>query len=285
MEIEQLLIPTDFSETARNATDYALAFFSGSGCAVHFLNTYTPDFVHSRVMAVTHQTAYEEDQMERFSRDGLEHLVHRYSRSALGKGFHFTTTSSFNLLTEEIRQQVGLRGIDLIVSGTSGASGLKEVFLGSNTVRMLRVAAETPVLVVPREARFKKIRRVGFVTDFNRPYTVPQLEWVHEIVSRFSAQLEIMHIGRPEYQTDLQGFHRKQLLLELDSLKPNMCWIAPEAGKTQVIERYIADSGLDLLIMVRNEHSALEELLREPVVKRVAFHTQVPMLVLPPANL
>ncbi|MDG1571111.1 universal stress protein [Robiginitalea sp. M366] len=285
MEIHELLIPTDFSDTARNATDYALAFFAGTPCTIHFLNTYTPDFVNSRVMAVTYNANYGEDRMERSSREGLEQLVDTLSRQSHGQGFQYTTTSSFNLLTEEIRQQVSLRGIDMIVSGTSGASGLKEVFLGSNTVRMLRVANQTPVLVVPREARFRGIPKIGFVTDFNRPYTVRQLEWLHATVTRFEAGLEVMHIGRPDTQTELQSFHRKQLLLELDALDPHLCWLPPEAGKAQLIERYIRDSGIKLLVMVRNERSTLEELLREPVVKRVAFHTPVPMLVLPPASL
>lgn len=283
MEIEHLLIPTDFSDTARNATEYALGFFREAPCTVHFLNTYTPDFVHSRVMAVAQNSPFEEDQMERFSLDGLEHLVDELNQDDAAARFTFTTTASFNLLTEEIRQQVELRQIDLIVSGTSGASGLREVFLGSNTVRMLRAASDTPVLAVPREAEFRIPRKIGFVTDFNRPYSVRQLELLFYFAERFGSELEVMHIGKPEYQSDLQDFHRDRLFQELDTLQPTLCWMAPEAAKSQVIENYITDSGVDLLVMVRNEHSPLEELLREPVVKRVAFHTRVPLLVLPPA--
>ena len=50
-------------------------------------------------------------------------------------------------------------GIDLIVMSTLGASGWKEVFVGSNTERVIRHAT-CPVLVIPDGVHELKIRRV-----------------------------------------------------------------------------------------------------------------------------
>ncbi len=283
--MERILIPTDFSRAAGNATDYALSFFKGCGCTFQFLNTYTPDFINSRVMAVTPITGMEEDHMQRRSEEGLQYLVERLERDFPDSGNTYETISSFSLLPEEIRERVALGQTDLIVSGTTGATGLKEVFMGSNTVRILRAASTCPVLVVPEDSAFKEPERIGFATDFTRPFTGAQLDLIHFFVTRFQSELHIVHIGTEDALNSLQQFHKKELFLELELLNPKIQWVGPETSKVSDLQKVIAESGIDLLILIRNEHSPVEELLREPVVKRMAFHTPIPLLVLPQAAL
>jgi nucleotide-binding universal stress UspA family protein len=283
--MERILIPTDFSRAAGNASDYALSFFKGCGCTFQFLNTYTPDFINSRVMAVSPIAGMEEDHMQRRSEEGLEYLVERLERDFPDSGNTYETVSSFSLLPEEIRERVALGQIDLIVSGTTGATGLKEVFMGSNTVRILRAAATCPVLVVPEDSTFRVPARIVFATDFTRPFTGSQLDMIHFFVTRFHSELHIVHIGSEDALSSLQQFHKKELFLELELLNPTMQWVASETSKVSDLQKVIAESGIDMLILVRNEHSPVEELLREPVVKRMAFHTPIPLLVLPQASL
>jgi nucleotide-binding universal stress UspA family protein len=279
-----ILIPTDFSKAALNAVEYAFTFFKEEPCSFHLLNTYTPDFIHSRVMALTHGGGPHEDAMQAASEEGLRTLTDTLHLRFPKTGHDLHTVSSFNLLTEEIREQVELHHMDLIISGTTGASGLKEVFLGSNTVRILRASSECPVLVVPVDYSFKEDIRIGLVTDFGAPFTAAQIATILQFQKRLKAQLEVMHIGTAEGLSGFQELHKHQLFLELERLQPGMTWCWPQASKAQVIEEYLRDASIDLLVMIRNEHHLVEELLREPVVKKVAFHTKVPMLVLPPVQ-
>ena len=282
--MHHILLPTDFSNAAKNAVDYAFSFFLEAPCTFHFLNTYTPDLIHSRVMALASSGSPEEDAMQMASEQGLRNLIDSLVDEYPASGFHYNTVSSFNLLTEEIKEQVELHDIDLVISGTTGASGLKEVFLGSNTVRILKAASEKPVLVVPQEARFKKNARIALVTDFCSPYSAFQIESILEFQKRLEGSLEVMHIGNSEGLTAFQELHRHQLFLELERLEPEMKWKWPQASKAQVIQDYLKQESIDMLIMIRNEHHLVDEWLREPVVKKIAFHTHIPMLVLPAAK-
>lgn len=282
--MHHILIPTDFSATAQNAVDYAFSFFRKSACSFHFLNTYTPDFIHSRVMALTHGGSPQEDAMQAASEDGLSDLLETLAQRYPGSRHQYETVSSFNLLPEEVREQVTLHDIDLIISGTTGASGLKEVFLGSNTVRILKSADGCPVLVVPRESGFRENIKIALVTDFGSPYTAPQIASIQEVHKRLGGTLEVMHIGSPEGLSGFQELHRHQLFLELERLEPKMKWRSPQMSKAEAIQQYIQEEGVEMLVMIRNEHHFVEEWLREPVVKKIAFHTKVPMLVLPPSH-
>ncbi|MGB5188900.1 universal stress protein [Robiginitalea sp.] len=282
--MRHILIPTDFSGAAQSAVDYALSYFQGDRCVFYFLNTYTPDFVHSRVMALAHGGNQDEDAMQVISEKGLKRLVEDVKAQNPGSGHEFHTVSSFNLLTEEVKEQLSMYPIDMIVSGTTGASGIKEVFLGSNTVRILRSATERPVLVIPKESRFKKRVKIGLVTDFGAPYSADQIEAILEFQARLEATLEVMHIGGPEGLTGFQELHKQQLFLELERGNPQMKWRTPMSSKSQVIEDYLKEAAIGMLIMIRNDHHLVDEWLREPVVKKVAFHTDIPMLVLPPVQ-
>lgn len=283
--MHHILIPTDFSSTAQNAVDYAFSFFRDEASSFHFLNTYTPDFIHSRVMALTHGGSPREDAMQAASEKGLRQLIDTLEVRYPGTGHQFQTVSSFNLLSEEIREQVDLHNIDLIISGTTGASGLKEVFLGSNTVRILKAADDRPVLVIPREYKFKTGVKLAVVTDFGGPYTAPQISAILEFQKRLGGTLQVMHIGNPEGLSGFQELHKHQLCMELERLKPEMKWRQPQASKAEAIQEYIRDESVGMLIMIRNEHHFVEEWLREPVVKKIAFHTRIPMLVLPPTQM
>lgn len=282
--MHHILIPTDFSGTAHSAVDYALSYFKGEPCVFHLLNTYTPDFVHSRVMALAHGGNQEEDAMQVISEKGLKKLVEDLQADNPNSGHEFHTVSSFNLLTEEVKEQLSMYPIDMIVSGTTGASGIKEVFLGSNTVRILRAASSCPVLVIPKETRFEKGVKIGLVTDFGTPYSATHIEAVLDFQTRLDATLEVMHIGGPDGLTGFQELHKHQLFLELERGNPGMKWRTPMASKSEAIEEYLQEASVGLLIMIRNDHHLVDEWLREPVVKKVAFHTDIPMLVLPPVQ-
>ncbi|HIC31620.1 MAG TPA: universal stress protein, partial [Flavobacteriaceae bacterium] len=49
----------------------------------------------------------------------------------------------------------------------------------------------------------------------------------------------------------------------------------------EVINTFISDLEIDLLVMVNYKHSILEKLLNEPVIKKIGFNPLIPFLVIP----
>ncbi|HBY66519.1 MAG TPA: universal stress protein, partial [Flavobacteriaceae bacterium] len=56
-----------------------------------------------------------------------------------------------------IKQAVSLYKIDLIIMGTNGATGAKEVLFGSNTLNVIR-NVDCPVLAIPENFSFEKMK-------------------------------------------------------------------------------------------------------------------------------
>jgi len=282
--MERILIPTDFSPSAGNAIEYALLFFKGIPCTFRLLNTYTPEFINSRIMATSMSSMQAEDPIQEQSELGLQKTVDALKLAYPDSGITFEILSSFRLLTEEIREHTETGQIQLIIAGSFGASGPGEVFLGSTIMRIIKSASTIPVLVVPKEAETKVPKRIGFATDFDKAFTVEQLDFLLFFTARFHSELVILHLGSPLELNRLQEFHKRQLDLELALLHPEIRWIMEADAKAGLLPEAAKFYSIDLLVFIRNDLHFLDNWLREPVVKRGVFRANVPILLLPNAD-
>lgn len=280
MNQNSIILPTDFSPAADNALRYARQLYSDQECHFYLVNTYTPALAKSRFMATTQGEGLKEN-MQIMSEEGLEETLQRIQLENSNARHHFETISSFNILTDEICNIRDNKAIDMVVVGTTGASGIQEIFLGSTTVRIIKSTPDCPVLAIPLEAEFTPPKRIAFVTDYKRNFSAKVLDPMVQLASNSGAFVEIMHI---EEEHELDKFQRanKQILDEyLNDIPHSFVPLPFYSSKSKVIQRFLEDEDIDVLAMVHYKHSFLEQLLREPVIRKVAFHTAIPLLVLP----
>ena len=279
--MKNILLPTDFSENAWNATRYAIELYRNKACNFYLLNTYTPAIVHSRFMAASAQGGIYEDNGKIESENGLKELVEQINDECKHPEHNFETISSFSLLTDEIRNLADSADIDLIVTGTQGASGINEVFMGSNTVRIIKSVRRCPVLVIPEHFEYKKASRIGFATDFRRNFSLDIIKPLTSLATNLNASIHVVHINESEQLDKFQQSNKDMLDDFLKSIEHEFHWLPYFSGKSDVIQYFLEEFNMDMLALVHYKHGFLEELIREPVVKRVAFHTKIPLLVMP----
>ena len=77
--------------------------------------------------------------------------------------------SSENLV-DAINRTIKTHNINMVVMGTKGASKAKEIFFGSNTVKVIKKIKNCPILIVPDEFNFVEPKQIAFPTDYNRLY-------------------------------------------------------------------------------------------------------------------
>lgn len=279
--MRRILLPTDFSQNSLNAAKYALDMFKEEACTFYLVNTYTPSFVHSRFMASAVHGGLVEDSVQLESQEGLDRMTEYIAANLKYPEHHLEAISSFNLLTEELKELVESKKTDLIVTGTKGASGFEEVFLGSNTVRMIKAIRDCPILAVPEHYTLNQTKKIGFATDFKRNFSAEVVAPLVRLANQKKASIEIMHINEEEQLSKYQESNKDILLEYLQGIPCSIKQMPYFASKTDVIRLFVEDSKIDVLAMIYYRHGYLEELVREPVVKRMAFHSEVPILVLP----
>ena len=162
--MKNILLPTDFSKNAWNAITYAIELYKNEPCTFYLLNTYTPNIAASRFMATV--VTSESLAVESYSKEGLNAVLNNIQSKYNNKLHSFKTISSFSLLADEVRELVNEYNIDMVIMGTKGASGVSEVFMGSNAVRVIKAVKNCPVLAIPEDFTFGKPKEIAFGTGF-----------------------------------------------------------------------------------------------------------------------
>ena len=187
--------------------------------------------------------------------------------------------SAFNILVDEILEIVENEEANLVVMGTQGATGAKEIFLGTHTVHVIKKAA-CPVLAIPAAYQYKKVERVLFPTDYEIGYTSSQLEGLMFLLKQHNAHLDVIHISN-EYPLTEEQKNNKSLLEDiLSGLKVDFHEL-PSKEIITGIHEFQTHTNADILAMIQNKHTFLERLFIEPVIKKIGFHIEVPFMVIP----
>lgn len=141
MTVQHILVPTDFSADAEQAVDYAITLASAFRARVTLLHVIYEVLWAAGEVAMTLPPSYFAE-LEAATQQQMEKALQRV-RSA---GLEGDTMVVYGLPFEHIVAVARDQGVDLIVMGTHGRTGLKHVLMGSVAERVVRMAP-CPVLV------------------------------------------------------------------------------------------------------------------------------------------
>lgn len=274
-----ILIPTDFSRNAWHAISYALMFFKNETSTFYLLHTYSPAFYRMDYMMGGPAVSAIPDVGVDISLAGLETTLAEVKKEFPNPRHRFETLSAFNTLTDEVREVIRKKGIDLVVMGTKGASGAKQLFMGSNTVFVIR-KAQVPVLVVPEDVAYHPVRNILFPSDYLSRYRPEELEPVLHIARMHQSRILLLHVRENSGLSDAQKDNKAHLERCLEELDYETVEETGELMPDAVL-KYTEEHPIDLLVMMNRRHSFLERLLVRQNVDQIGFHVKVPFLVVP----
>ncbi|MBC7000301.1 universal stress protein [Cytophaga sp. FL35] len=280
--MKQILIPTDFSLNAWQAICYAQELFKDQECVFHLLNTYTPAIVSSRFMAQHREEKLHQQGSGNYSEAGLKELVERIQRNGPNPKHYFETYSSFSLLTDEVNNFVEHENIDLIIMGIKGMTDGNHIYMGKNTVRLIKTIKNCPIIAVPRDIDFFQPDEISFSTDFNMFYTHSELEPLIEMAQTFNATIRIVHIqDRIKPLTEIQRFNLGMLRKYLNEIKHYVHTVSEVKSFSNTLMAFNKELDIHLLAMLNYRNSYVDSITQEPMVNKKTFEAQVPLMVIP----
>lgn len=271
-----ILLPTDFSDNSWSAIDYALKLFSREECSFYLLNSIAlkastmTNFSHS-LLKVMKENANKE----------LYELKQQIEASDTSTGHQFHVIVSSLDLYDAIEIEVKANSIDLVVMGTKGATGAKELFLGSNTVRVIKKLKSCPLLIIPDEYDFVTPRQIAFPTDYKRNISEEELLPLKAMVDIHNSKIRILHINEEEKLSKEQEHNYDCLKTHLQDYTHSFHWMPDYSSKANEIREFIQDLEIEMLAMLNYKKSCIQRIANEPVIKKIGFQTLVPFLVIP----
>lgn len=280
--MQKIIVPTDFSNNAMKAVTYAAEIAKRSGAVIHLLHVMEP--VIDKIRRPHAQTERLEEEITRSRLGELKSLKDTLAdvypdltiETELARGSVATAILDYS---ENLQA-------DLIVMGTLGASGLKEVFLGSVTSSSIG-RTKIPVLAVPYEYLMEEPDAIVLATNrFEEDEKI--LNTIIELASLFSATVHVVAFVDTDFSDATYYIHNhkhlSQYLTHLQKAYPGISFTSELLeGKEfeETIEQYHNKKEADIIAMVTYPKSFWEKILRKSVTKKMAFHSKIPLLAIP----
>lgn len=279
--MKTVLLPTDFSRNAWNAIFTALKLFYDLQCKFLLLHTYEPELTNVLGDHGEKRLGSIYQSMEEESRKQMGEILEYLKEHHKNPRHEFKVVIRPGDLIGEVRERIKKHPVDLIVMGTQGATGAERVFLGSNTVRMLKTIKSRPVLVVPETYDFQRLDHVIFPTDYTHYYEPYELQTLLDLIKTWKSTLHVAYAAREFALKPVQESNKKLLETRLKGLNVRFEEIPLEGNLSEAVSGYSDTIRADMIALMRHKHSFLENLTREKVVKRIAFESKLPLLILP----
>ncbi|WP_298119212.1 universal stress protein [Flavobacterium sp.] len=188
--MKKILIPTDFSKHAEYALKVAAQIArknNGEIILLHML-----ELPHQGSDAVG--SGKELPEIMFFKNAAINRLEELMDEDYLD-GIKVSEAVLFELAFEGVLKASKINDVDLVVMGSHGASGYKEMFIGSNAEKVVR-SSEVPVLIIKKEQENFDVNNFVFASDFSEEIKKP-FEKVVEFANKFDATLHLAMINTP----------------------------------------------------------------------------------------
>ena len=279
--MKNILVATDFSNSAYNALFYIKQLFQDHNCSFHILNAYTEHTpLKSNSQAAGRKLSLLQ-QLGEESMEGLNGFLHKINLDSGNPKHHISIHSKNEHLTDALKQAIKETNADLVVMGNKGKTGAKSIFLGSSVINAINAIEDCPILTIPGEKEFLLPTEIAFATDYKQSYNAKVLQPLQTLASNCGSSICIVHINEEERLSPVQKSNLYTLREYLGQIRHTIHWMPDFTNKTRAITDFIDELGIDMLAMIHYQHGFLEKLTREPVIEKVSFNINIPFLILP----
>lgn len=269
--MQKILVPTDFSACAENALDYAIYLAEKLHAEITLLSSfYIPSSgAASIVMNI-------QEDMRKETVDELNALIaNKKKRFPLVK---LVGVTDFNIASNSIISKVQNNEFDMVVMGTTGASGIKEMFVGSTTSAIVD-KVKIPILAVPQDSDFKSIDTILMACSVESIKSVDSMNFLKLFATSLNLNVQFFNVylaDNPDYEEKLAK-KKESLKIIFDTFNYDI-----QAIQSNDIEEAIlqAVKQNQLLSVVTRERKFFNKMFNPSMSKKLAKHSKSPILIL-----
>lgn len=271
--MKTIIIATDFSAVAQNATYFAAAAASKKAYRVILFHLHNPSVhvLNSRSSVETIQDILNKK---------IEIISDIKNKLEKQHDIEVTAHVATGIFYEELEKCINNFNADLVVMGMVKKS-LEQDLLGNSTTSAIS-KLKFPVLAIPEGVQFNGLKKMLFATDLVRGVHKEILNKVKDFVLDFKASVEVFHVReRIEESNDLlirkNTEHIESELHDVPHYYKNV-----DSDKVILaIKDEIESLQADLLIMTPYKYGFWNSLLHTSKTKEMASGLTIPLLSLP----
>lgn len=275
--MKKILFPTDFSEVANNAFVHALEFAKVVHAELVLLHTFELPVYDNQFFPENYAVIYDSLELSQFDvfKDEIPKL------RAIAEAHHLDKIKMTHRLMDgdllsNIRKSIKEDKIDFVIMGTSGATGWEAFFVGTNTGSVI-TGIDIPMLCIPLEAKFKKIKTIGFTTRF-RAKDKKALKTVLDIAKKTNAKVKCLYVKTSSSDVSKETIEKWETEFMQEPIE--FFVITSDAVKETILD-FILYKEIDVLTMLTYKRGFFEGIFKPSLTKKMATNFEIPILAIP----
>ncbi|NCT74747.1 MAG: universal stress protein [Chitinophagaceae bacterium] len=271
--MQKILAPTDFSDPSVNAVTWAADLACVSGAELYVLHVSPLPASYSEVPPPVSMIQDMHERAVKRMKELKEKLLQHTHDS-----IRIHTQISQGDVLLEIESLAGKIDPYAIVMGPEHEGALQRLLTGSHTLAAAK-QSRYPVIVVPADCRYSKLKRIGLGIELNEVIKTIPVDFIKRLQQQFHAALYVFHIsivpGAP-----LAGERKEEagwlseILKEMDPQYHYLYQENVEEGLCRYAEKY----QLDMLIVFPHRRNFFKQLFFPGHTRALALHSNIPVL-------
>jgi len=270
--MKTIVIPTDFSPVALNASLYAADMALAIDARLHIIHVYQIPISYGEILA-----AVNIEEMMADAGRTIDEIKSKIQQRC-GERLTIVTEvrmgdffSELKICCEEVKPYT-------VVMGSQGSTAAERLIFGNHAIYAMKHLI-WPLITVPPEAVFSSIKMIGLACDFNQVvHTLPTDE-IKLLVHDFNAELHVLNTGKKTEVKPEMIFESGLLQEMLVSLHPKYHFITSENTDQGIVD-FAEQNHIDLLIVLPKRHSLTDVLIHRSHTKQLVLHSHVPVMAL-----
>lgn len=274
-KMKRIIVPIDFSEHSEYALKTAAKFAKKDNAEVFAL--------HMLEMSTVALTASDEllGQQAAFFMKLAEKKFQNFLDKDYLDGVKVTPIIKHFKVFSEVNDVAKKHEADIIIMGSHGSSGIEEMFVGSNTERVVR-NSEIPVLVVKNSDVNIDFDVVVLACDLTEDSIKPYIN-TRKMFADIVSKIHVVHVNLPNERFKSTTQLQKMAVNFFVKAEGNLAGLED----LSYVSDYTIDDGIlnfvtknraDLIVMPTHGRKGLEHFFKGSVGEDVANHASIPVL-------
>jgi nucleotide-binding universal stress UspA family protein len=268
--MKTILVPTDFSTTAKNAALYAIDLANQlHSSKIILYNAYQAPVVTEPTMPVMQML--DVDTLKKISEDSMKQFKSSFASS---NNIQIETICEYAVLPNAIRDICEKTGADLVVMGITGSSKFEEVLIGSTAISVVK-HTKVPVIVIPPNAKCQQIGKVMLACDYKKVEETTPVMPIKKLLDATNAKFFVLNISGKQKGADTK---QEELISRMFSEYNIEYSYSNNDDFINGINDFAEANNIDMIITIPKRHGMFDGLFKESHTKQLAFHSHVPLM-------
>ncbi|MBJ2175980.1 universal stress protein [Aureibaculum sp. A20] len=272
--MKTILVPIDFSEEAKYACKVAASIAKQTNSQIILLHML--DIPSTSVDPMTESNLGGGAQTI-FYMKTIHKKFAEFKAFSFFDGIKVIESVIFKKAFQGVIEESSKNKVELIVMGSQGATGIKEMLVGSNTEKVVR-QSDIPVLVIKQDIENFKIRNMIFASDFSEN-SKKNFQKVIDFATLFNAKIHFLYINTiHNFESTRDSREKINHYISSFNLEDYTANIYNDTSIEEGILNYGKEIDADVIAINTHGRSGLSQLFNESISKELANHALRPVV-------